>query len=146
VTPMTTPLDIRDNQPVSKDVEWARNLAEQMKDGSGRHNSRRVFSQGRNFTEEILTSLITALHVGSDREVYPDFQCCPIGGLVPWQREDGICHFLKAPSLRPVEVWTECESECRELGPIEVMTFQQVWMNFHDGQVYHRRRFWKRLD
>ncbi len=142
-----------------KDLEFARNLAKSMKEGYGRHNSRRDFrymnffeAMHRESLEELINLQARVIGRIGDKSIRERWEDCEIGDAVP----DDKVPELKDHNFRvviakhktmPIHFWPEGLSiPMNELPNFDKLTFERVRMDMVDAGGYRSTQdFWKRI-
>lgn len=145
-------------KPICKDVEFARNLIDQMKEGYGRHNSNQAFNRN----QAALTPRTPSLkdhqwdamrhvwvdeprHIGDARVVIkPDAQECEIGECFPFSaRAIQSFPFLDVIRRRPAFTTWNPDAEIPKTADIIRMTFEKVLLVRNDAPPM---LLWKRIE
>lgn len=146
----------------SKDLEFARNLAKQMKEGYGRHNSNLAFREPSRLS--YLTTVfggpfphgagecVQARVIGriGDRTIRERWQDCEVGDAV---REQDFDH---APALQTLNTGCQFIDKCiprtpwgpdDPYGTIQRLSFERVRMRMtpDDGRTWQEETLWKRI-
>jgi hypothetical protein len=135
---------------LSKDLEWARNLAASMKEGYGRHNSRRDFrDDGRTWWFGGSQQRARVIGRFQDRFIQTRWDYCQIGDAV--RAED----FGETPPgalfverIKPKPRIFDGSKLCDPTEPIDRWFFERVVMRVtaDDGRTWHEQTLWKRIE
>ena len=133
-----------------KDLEFARNLAAQMRDGYGRHNSNRAFWDAPRPRRAALTPYQEASgarvigRIG-DRVIRERPQDCGVGDAVPEANMPGVVGNYAAVLRKAQAIFSPCGATPPVLYD-DVMHFERVRVQMRDGAgVWSEHCFWKRL-
>lgn len=126
-------------KPVCKDVEFARNLVAQMKEGYGRHNSNQAMRHHLNAIGCLVGEL---RRIGDDVVIRPDAQACQIGECFPFATRPAhnAYPFLKVIQNRKTPPMILNPDEPDET--ISTMLFERVRIVNSNGTLL----LWKRIE